>query len=275
MLTEKTFDANGITLNYAEGDGTGSPMILLHGSTGWWQGWQPHYVDTYGGDWHQYLIDLRGHGKSERVTNGSNYRIVDFAGDVVEFLKQLDEPAVPMGHSAGALTCVGVASMMPDKVRGVVLFDPPIFVAHNGSINMTPGFKGFFEWVYSVTDDKVPFDDVLEMCREMSPDASEDEIKLVAERIVQVAPDTMKCVLEDRLGEAHDVPQALQGVTCPTLLLYGDWDAGAAVREQDVALMHEHVANLTVAKIDGGDHVFLWNRWDETRPHVDTFLAAL
>jgi len=35
MIVEKKFDAGDVVLNYAEGPNNGSPLLLLHGFTGY------------------------------------------------------------------------------------------------------------------------------------------------------------------------------------------------------------------------------------------------
>ena len=37
MLREQTFDANGVTINYAEGLASAPPLVLLHGGGDRWQ----------------------------------------------------------------------------------------------------------------------------------------------------------------------------------------------------------------------------------------------
>ena len=65
MLTERTFDAGDVSLNYAEGPPAGPPLVLLHGSSLRWQHFLP-VIPLLGWRWHLYALDLRGHGRSGR-----------------------------------------------------------------------------------------------------------------------------------------------------------------------------------------------------------------
>ena len=129
MLIEKSFKTNDVTLSYDEGSGSGAPMILLHGLSDRRQAWQHNLVPAFGATWHQYLFDQRGHGKSGRATDARNYRLVDYANDIIAFLHELDEEAVIVGHSLGGMNAIGIGAMASDKVRGLVLIDPPLFFA--------------------------------------------------------------------------------------------------------------------------------------------------
>ena len=67
MLTEKTFDAGEIVINFAEGEAAGPPLVMLHGSTLRWQTFG-NFIPTLEQSWHIYACDLRGHGKSGRAS---------------------------------------------------------------------------------------------------------------------------------------------------------------------------------------------------------------
>jgi pimeloyl-ACP methyl ester carboxylesterase len=79
---------------------------------------------------------MRGHGRSSRTPG--NYRAVDFATDVVDFIqKQIREPVVLVGHSNGGTLALLTATQIPDLVRGVILLDPAILL-RNATIQSMP-----------------------------------------------------------------------------------------------------------------------------------------
>ena len=80
MLAEKQFETGLVTINYAEGRPVGAPLVLLHGATLHWQDYEP-LLPELEKHWHIYACDLRGHGKSSRVSSG--YQAVDFIPDTV------------------------------------------------------------------------------------------------------------------------------------------------------------------------------------------------
>ena len=71
------------------------------------------------------LIDLLGHGRSDKPTHASEYRIDTYAQQVVGLLDHLGIPgAVLGGMSLGANVSLFTACRRPDRVRGLVLEMP-------------------------------------------------------------------------------------------------------------------------------------------------------
>lgn len=94
------------------------------------------------------LIDLLGHGRSDKPAHASEYRIDTYAEQIVGLLDHLEVPcAVLGGMSLGANISLFTASRYPDRVGGLVLempvlewavptaallFAPMVLVAHYG-----------------------------------------------------------------------------------------------------------------------------------------------
>jgi pimeloyl-ACP methyl ester carboxylesterase len=94
------------------------------------------------------LLDLLGHGRSDKPPHASEYRIDTYAEQVFGLLDHLGEPdAVLGGMSLGANISLFAASEKPDRVRGLVLempvlewavptaallFTPMLLLAHYG-----------------------------------------------------------------------------------------------------------------------------------------------
>lgn len=71
------------------------------------------------------LLDLLGHGASDKPTHASAYRMDVYARQVVAFLDHLGvEDAVVGGVSLGANVSLFVATQAPDRVRGLVIEMP-------------------------------------------------------------------------------------------------------------------------------------------------------
>lgn len=122
MLEEKTFDADTVSINYAEGPASGPPLVLLHGAGGRWLSFIT-VIPQLVAEWHVYALDHRGHGSSGRVPG--TYRLLDYAQDAVAFVRnQISESACLWGQSLGANVSISVAAQAPESVRAVVLEEP-------------------------------------------------------------------------------------------------------------------------------------------------------
>lgn len=271
MLVEKSFDTGELVLNYAESDSPGAPMVLLHGLTGGWQGWDP-LIPELSKKWHIFALDLRGHGKSGR---GAQYRIVDYARDVIAFLRSIDEPPVLVGHSTGALTALGTAAYASAGLRAVVLIDPPLCL-RNLSMADTPGFQGWFAWVYDAVKDNPSYETVLARCRaSIPPESGEAEVKKLADQIYGIAAGTVENVLHDEHLDALDLASALQHVECPTLLLQGDWTNGGAMRQEDADFVRANLPSARIIFIPNGSHLVQDQYAGITLQHMGAFLSSI
>jgi pimeloyl-ACP methyl ester carboxylesterase len=89
-------------------------------------------------------LDLLGHGASDRPTDMWRYSMTEFGREVVALLDHLDaEDAVVMGTSLGANATLEVASLAPERLRGMVIEMPVLDNALLGSaVAFTPLMLG-------------------------------------------------------------------------------------------------------------------------------------
>ena len=70
-------------------------------------------------------LDLLGHGESDRPTDMWRYSMTEFGREVVALLDHLEiDQAAVMGTSLGANTTLEVASLAPERLRGMVIEMP-------------------------------------------------------------------------------------------------------------------------------------------------------
>ena len=271
MDAHRSFDTGEVILSYTESPPTGPPMVLLHGLTArkeLWTSLLPFFTPR----WQVYALDLRGHGVSGRVA--SRYHLTDYARDVVAFLAHLPTPAVVMGHSLGAATALAVAAACPTGTRAAVLLDPPLFNRNTGVAAM-PAVQDWFRWVYQVVTTSSSFEQIVARCRESDPTATQEQIRVFADTVSGVAADAVATVLEDRLFAGVDLARTLRRIQCPLLLLHGDWDHGAAMRDDDAAFVREALPSAAIGKIPDGSHMFFQEQQEQVLQHIAEFAASL
>jgi len=249
MQTEKTFDTGELTLNYFEGGAMDAPpLVLLHGLTAQWRGWYPMFPELTS-RWHVYAPDMRGHGKSGRAPD-NRYRNVDYARDAIAFLQHIGEPVVLMGHSLGAMVSIVTASEFPAGVSAVVLLDPPLFTAR-GSVRLHADSTHWFELVASIMKDSPSYETVVTRLGTIMPAETAAQ---TASFIAGVAAGTVETALRDELWQGVDVPRALQSIECPVILIHGDWENGAAMRDEDIAFFKANCPSAIVVGIPNATH---------------------
>ncbi len=172
---------------------------------------------------------------------------------MIAFLKFIGEPVALMGHSLGAMVTIVTASRYPAGVKAVVLLDPPLFT-FAGRTDFHAGSTQWFKVISSVMQGQPTPETIAERLRPFMPEASDEARIGTANFIAGVAPETAETALRDEIWQGVDLPQALQQITCPMLLIHGDWDHGAAMRDQDVDFFKANCPSAEIVRLPDADH---------------------
>jgi pimeloyl-ACP methyl ester carboxylesterase len=116
-------DVNGIRLYY-ERDGSGRPMILLHGGLGSGEMFGP--ILPLLADHHEVIaVDLQGHGRTADIDRPIDHRLM--ADDIAALIDHLglDKPDV-VGYSLGGGVAFFTALKYPEKVAKLVMISANI-----------------------------------------------------------------------------------------------------------------------------------------------------
>jgi pimeloyl-ACP methyl ester carboxylesterase len=117
------FSSSDATTIVYDDDGTGPPVVLLHGFAGDRRSnWiRPGVVSRLAAEHRVIALDLRGHGESSRPTDPAAYADRAMARDVVELVAGLDLGSFDLvGYSLGAIVAASVARMS-DGIARLVL----------------------------------------------------------------------------------------------------------------------------------------------------------
>lgn len=247
-MRESKFQATEVVLNCADGPASGPHVLLLHGLFDRWEILRP-IADSLSSHWHIHSFDMRGHGKSGRVTG--KYLPQDYFRDAAEYLcERFTEPAVIFGHSAGGLIALWCAAEHPEHVRAVINGDLFCSSARLASLVQRWESIAYHEKLQSLAGK--PMDRILSS--ELASYITNAGREAWAEAISLLDPDTVgHHASGDGLGyiEAVDTDVILSRVRCPVLLLSGDQDCGAVMTADDV--------EYACARLGGACHVRLKN----------------
>ena len=112
---------NGIALATHEWPGRGPAIVAIHGLTSNHTVWYP-IAGALGGSHRMLAYDLRGRGDSAKPPTG--YSLAGHCADLAGLLDHFGlARAIVVGHSLGAHIAVRFASLHPDRVERLVLFD--------------------------------------------------------------------------------------------------------------------------------------------------------
>ncbi len=129
--------------------GTGPPMVMLHDfgeSSGFW--WELGFVEPCLAQGRQVvLVDLRGHGDSDKPADPLAYGLVNFSRDVVAVLDDVGiNRADLLGYGLGARVALGIAAYVPQRARAVAAGDVHPF-AERTQLCRDVLAKGLEAWV--------------------------------------------------------------------------------------------------------------------------------
>jgi pimeloyl-ACP methyl ester carboxylesterase len=108
---------------YYEVEGEGPPLVMLHGFSGNLGNMrEAGYVDALKDDYLLVLMDLIGHGKSDKPHNPESYTLEEIGGDLTAVLDDLHiSSANMMGYSGGGVHCLVLASQAKERVKSLIL----------------------------------------------------------------------------------------------------------------------------------------------------------
>ncbi len=113
-------DVEGTRINVID-EGTGHPVLFLHGLGGCWRDWEPQ-LETLTANFRCVVPEFRGHGRSDRPLG--RYSTALFADDVAGLCSELGlSHAYVVGLSMGGMVAQTLAVEHPGLVDGLVLAD--------------------------------------------------------------------------------------------------------------------------------------------------------
>ncbi|CAN5794509.1 alpha/beta hydrolase [soil metagenome] len=111
---------DGANIAFRQVKGDAHTLVFVHGAYIASSEWEPQIAAL--GDKSHVLVDLRGHGRSER--KGQPYSVTQFADDVAQLIRHLGlKDVILCGHSLGGMVAQQLAVVRPELVSKVVLVD--------------------------------------------------------------------------------------------------------------------------------------------------------
>jgi pimeloyl-ACP methyl ester carboxylesterase len=275
-LKESFFDTGEIRLHVMEGPRSGPAMVLLHGATGSGYDWMsvlPHLCER----WHVFTVDLRGHGQSGRPKDLAGYHISHNIQDTLAVLRgKVQEPAVLLGHSYGAVITMLTGMEGQDCLRGLILEDPPLMLRRDNEESKP--FLDFFGWAYAMRQHAATLDEVLAEVVKMNPEVPPEALRGWAQNLAWLDPNYLTAITAGNRRETCvnvDFGAHARGITCPVLLMQADPAMGAALVQQDVDFFLANAPQTQLVHFPGSGHGI---HSDQTAPFlqaVDEFTAVL
>jgi pimeloyl-ACP methyl ester carboxylesterase len=238
--------ANGVTFHvqrlgaaWPAGAGDAPPVVMIHGLLlGTLASWYFTAAPALARRHHVFLYDLRGHGKSERVTTGYDVRTMtrDLFALTADYRPT---PMILVGHSYGALVALRFALDHPDRVARLALAEAPL-----------PPSR-FDEWsAFLAQDPRAMVEALPESLRGIVARGGRQISRLVESLTFLTARTSL-------LSELHAEPDVgdaeLARLRCPVLCAYGERSPCRSVGER----LAQVVPDARLAVLAGGHYLHL------------------
>ena len=255
---------SGLNLSCTEqGPESGPAVVLLPGPTDSWRSYEP-VLDRLPHRIRAIAVSQRGHGDSDKPERG--YRVEDFAGDVVEFLDELEiDRAVLVGHSGSCLVARRVALDNPERVAGLVLEASPTSLC-------TDAAREFVASVVMGLADPIDPD----FARSFVADTSSDNVApgvvdMAVADIVKVPARVWREMFTELLD--YDDTNELTRVSAPTLLIWGADDT--LVPREMQAMLADRIPHAELIVYPAVGHTPRWDHPQRFSGDLTTFIDRL
>jgi pimeloyl-ACP methyl ester carboxylesterase len=244
---------------------------------------------SLGATWRVGGIDFQGHGESDRWPG--HYNVVDYVSSTAYLLRdRCPEPVVLYGHSLGAMVALGVAAELGDRVRAIVLEDPP-FATMGPRIEDSPWY-GYFSLIYGLVRDKAfSSASIAEQSKRLSdlvvPDLATrkprrlsemrppDAIRFLASCLATLDPEVLAPVIGGRWLEGFDWENLASGVSAPVLLIQADPKVGGMLMDSDAESLVTRARDVTRVTLAGAGHNMHVDRTQDVINLTTQFLSCL
>jgi pimeloyl-ACP methyl ester carboxylesterase len=246
IMQAQSTQLNGIEMYY-EMEGSGEPLLLLHGGTGCHDDWVYAGRDRLVTEYMLIKPDARGHGRSTNPQGTITHR--QCALDALALLDHLGiAKCRAIGLSFGANTLLHMATMQPDRIEAMVLVSATMYFPEQARAVMrqvaTPDQQPAKEW-----------------------ETMRKRHHLGNEQIAALW--NWARGMKDSYDDMNFTPSYLSRITASTLIVYGDRDFLYPV--EMAVEMYRAIPGSALWVVPNGNHgpVFL----DSASQFVQTTLA--
>ena len=256
MFQKQFFDTGKVKINYLDyGSSSAEPLVMLHGGAWCWREYLS-LIPSLSQRWHAYALDLRGNGRSGWVAG--HYRLENFTEDNAEFVRQLNTPAVLMGHSLGGVVALMVAARCPEKIKALIIEDSPLALDnYKRIIDSSRETFGLWLDLKKSPQSKEELSLALADAYKDYPGLTSAWIWFFAGCLWQLDPTFFNALLYDFDGftKGYEYKQILASIHCPVLIIRGETKLGAVMTDDEIAWLKQHFSNVNCAQINGVGHL--------------------
>jgi pimeloyl-ACP methyl ester carboxylesterase len=186
----------------------------------------------------------------------------------------MTEPAWLFGHSLGAMCALAAAVEAPERVRGIILEDPP-FHSMGDHIRETPWHAQFLG-MQAAARAGGTVESIAERLAAIRLPArqgggfttlgelrSKEALAFSASCLAMIDPEVFTPLIEGHWLDGYDYAALLARVQCPVLLLQADPAAGGALSDEHARLAAAAARDCRLERFPGAGHQIRASRLGE------------
>lgn len=223
--------------------GNGPAMLMMHGITSSGADFEPVLPGLLE-FCSPIIVDLRGHGLSDKPISGYHYRhyVADLQAVIVAL--QLDRPIV-LGHSLGGIIAMHWAAQHPEAARALIVEDSPLRSGED--------FRGAFEGWLALN--AMPATELRAWYAKRNSNWTDTILDTRTAAMTGTARAAIAELMQASMAnEGLDDSPTLTHFTEPVLYLHGDIEYGSMVHPDDIADLPNRIRAVTVRRVPGSGH---------------------
>lgn len=294
-------------MNYAEGPVNGPALLLLHAQHMDWFSYS-RVLRELSESFHVFAVSYHGHGKT--ISAAENMTANQIGSDLAIFIEtDVQGPVYASGNSSGGLLTAWLAANRPELINGIILEDPPFFNSEYPAVQQTIAYKSFttcYHYLKDGADDfllywldsSAPFIEkkagkgalpamkaVIALSRGGNTDQAfempfvPDVLRLMLRGLSMYDPHFGAAFYNGSWQEGFDHAEALQKITCPTLLLHANFEINedgmlnGGLRQEEADEVVRLIKEAQYTKADAGHVIHLEQPQLFTKTMKDFFLG--
>lgn len=249
---------------YVEGEGP--PLVLSYGALSDHTFWRR--LEPYLAGYRLYAIERRGRGESGDTPE---YRPEAEVEDIIAIHKTIGGPANVFAHSSGAVLALAAALQVPELVRRIVLYEPPVItrggVREDYAEDLPQRLRAM-----AAADDR---QGAIETFFREAPQLPEADIQRQSSGSLWrgLEPLAHTTAYDSRMTQVYGQEQLLDpGFVVPTLLLYGEVSPAWVI--EGVRTLAKGLGNSSIVELPKQGHVAMFTAPELLASEIKGFLES-
>lgn len=240
-------------------------LVFVHGLSGSSSAWWP-YEKIFENKYNVVTFDVRGHGKSKKFSDYSDYEIKNFAEDIRDLVSYLNiSKFIIISHSFASLIVAEYIKLYRENILAAVFLSPIFYLEKNFLSKIFRSilkFSKIFTWFAFNPKPGHHVD------YSKHPNSTDWDIKRCYADVSNTTLRAYSYCLRHALEPEQEY--FLEKIKVPTLIVHGTKDTMSPVKNS--ITISKKIKNSELVLIAGTDHIVVLNNIKEVSQAIESFI---